>query len=114
MLAWDIRIPAPFGFARTRVHGEHYIPRQNAVEDSVVHKRRGFYGSLGSFGRDGPRQRKPLHVLCVDLVQRAEMRLSVIMAVSKPLGAVARRVEQLIWRHNARGFLSRGRDDEPV
>src|ERR1700677_1272494 len=101
MLAWDIRIPAPFGFARTSVHGEHYIPRQNAVEDSVVHERRGFYRSLRCVGRDGPCQRKPLHVLCVDLAQWAEMRLGIVMAISKPLGAVACGVEQFIWRHDA-------------
>ena len=105
VLARDIRIPAPFGFARTRVHGKHYVPGQNTVEDSVVHERRGFHGSLRSFSGGGPRQREPLHVLRVDLIQRAEVRLRIVMAIREPLGAVAPRVEQLVRCHDTSGFL---------
>src|SRR5579863_6436169 len=56
VLTGDVRIPAPFGFARPRVQGKHDVPGQNAVEDSVVHERGGFHGSLWSFGGGGPRQ----------------------------------------------------------
>ena len=79
--------------------------------------------ALRSFGSGGPRQFEPLYVFGIDLVERAEVRLGVVMAISEPLGAVAPSIEQLIRRYDASGFLcgpdpgrqpGRGCDDEPA
>src|SRR6185295_3427932 len=35
-LARDIRIPTPFSLAGARIYREHHIPRENAIENSVV------------------------------------------------------------------------------
>ena len=87
--ARNLGVPAPFQLAGARIDGEHHVPAQAAIHHSVRNQHGSFHaGTSGRLCFPGPGEAEPLHICGVDLLQRAEMRLGIVAAVSQPFIAI--------------------------
>ena len=80
--ARNLGVPAPFELAGARVDGEYHVPTQAAIHHSVRNQHGSFdTGTGGRLCFPRPGEAEPLHVGGVNLLQRAEMRLGIVVAV---------------------------------
>ncbi len=90
--AGNLRVIRPDALACSRVEREHLAPRARDIHHAIDHERGGLLHAMRRVEIERPREAELLHVLRVDLLQRAESLLVVSAAIAHPVRGILVRV----------------------